>query len=629
MQSIPFSGFLPKPRHDNPHSQARPAIPPSPLVHARTMAPLLAEAASAGTPRRDRNPEPGAGDGRSACAASGSAPRLQGEENDNPEGLPPLILAARKGDLRALTALLAKPETDIEQVDYKYGMSAIMHAVQQNHVLLVSALLDAGAAVHRSEQVTGHTPLIIAAAAGHVHIVTLLLKQHGIETDRTDRCGYSALMRAATKNRPDVVACLLQAGAAVNLADSRNQSTALMLAMERGHRDVVRLLLMQPGIELDRIDRHGRSALICAAIGKLPEAAASLLAAGASTSVVDHRGQSAVAHALAGRAPAVLEVLLGYPAGTAEEETELDYLPGQDACFAAIADLYAASSCALPALLELGRDIDFFQKLSGTHCTDGHDTCALRWMHRQGIRIACALQVDAALRREQVRWQAQQASAQQRLMSLLGAISSLPASGRSARMLDLYRDAGISPAGVNGLGSVAVAQLADLARRAAEMLASMGGEMAHALVDICLTMTGPDGQAAQDALRARLFADGYCAPCAEVIAASWQTAYTAFQKQPASAFTAFQKQPVSLTNGAAAAQPASAPQTPASERAVILFARELHRQLGARERLAGLQPALGDDDAALQAQFRIQGGQLRRYCERLLQTPLSIAAPQQ
>src|SRR5512133_2109289 len=113
MQSIPFSGFLPKPRHDNPHSQARPAIPPSPLVHARTMAPLLAEAASAGTPRRDRNPEPGAGDGRLACAASGSAPRLQGEDNDHPEGLPPLILAARKGDLRALTALLAKPETDI------------------------------------------------------------------------------------------------------------------------------------------------------------------------------------------------------------------------------------------------------------------------------------------------------------------------------------------------------------------------------------------------------------------------------------------------------------------------------------------------------------------------------------
>ena len=63
----------------------------------------------------------------------------------NPHGLPPLILAASQGDLAKLEGLLQDPSVDINQIDPKIGVSALVAAAANGHVAVVARLVAAGA----------------------------------------------------------------------------------------------------------------------------------------------------------------------------------------------------------------------------------------------------------------------------------------------------------------------------------------------------------------------------------------------------------------------------------------------------------------------------------------------------
>lgn len=72
-------------------------------------------------------------------------------------GLPPLIRAAKRGDLEQLRMLLAQPGTNVNQVDVQSGATALFLAAEAGHPDIVELLLARGADVNFKHAVTGST----------------------------------------------------------------------------------------------------------------------------------------------------------------------------------------------------------------------------------------------------------------------------------------------------------------------------------------------------------------------------------------------------------------------------------------------------------------------------------------
>jgi ankyrin repeat protein len=268
----------------------------------------------------------------------------------NPDKLPPLILAARWGDLPALEALLQGAQADVNQVDGKYGFTALMFAAEEGHLEVVKMLLAAGATVNSGDARNGQTALMRAAAGGHVEVVKLLLGRQDIDLNRTTSTGHSALMLACMNGRTDVVRRLLDAGAAVNLVSPVGGETALICAAEQGHVDTVSHLLGCHGIDIDRPDVVGNNALNTAAHNNKPDVVACLLGAGADVNFVNSlNGLTALMWAATNGCVEVVKILVRQP-GIDIHMTDtygccaLHFAAGFSACPDTVAALLAAGA---------------------------------------------------------------------------------------------------------------------------------------------------------------------------------------------------------------------------------------------------------------------------------------------
>lgn len=151
----------------------------------------------------------------------------------------PLAVAAERGDLTSLRALLAKG-TDINatRVD---GSTALHAAVHADRLDVTEALLRAGARAAATNRY-GVTPLSLAALNGNAEIIRRLLDA-GVDPNSVDPAGETALMTAARTGVPAALRVLLDRGAHVDARDPTFQQTALMLAVREGHAAAVELLL--------------------------------------------------------------------------------------------------------------------------------------------------------------------------------------------------------------------------------------------------------------------------------------------------------------------------------------------------------------------------------------------------
>lgn len=185
----------------------------------------------------------------------------------------------------------------------------------------------AGAAVNRSDK-KGNTALILAGARGDVPMLAFLFA-HGAEARAENDNGDNALMQAvaggheaaavfcltqdfnmAAKNgagqtafglaaRGDMVAVIdaMQAkGADVNAPDEQGR-TPLMHAVSSGSLRALEKILSLDGVEIEKRDGEGHTALMLACIGSRREAAVMLLKAGARVDVADDRGRDVMFYA--------------------------------------------------------------------------------------------------------------------------------------------------------------------------------------------------------------------------------------------------------------------------------------------------------------------------------------------
>lgn len=120
---------------------------------------------------------------------------------------PPLVEAARAGDLAAVERLLAAG-ADPDQHD-RHRNTALIFAARDGHLEMARALIAAGASVNWAdgEKVT---PLILAAHKNHPALARLLLDS-GADPAPQDKWGRQALDYALRRGAGDPIARLIRA----------------------------------------------------------------------------------------------------------------------------------------------------------------------------------------------------------------------------------------------------------------------------------------------------------------------------------------------------------------------------------------------------------------------------------
>ncbi len=135
---------------------------------------------------------------------------LRGVNPNTPEPTlgPPIVMAARLKAYRAIKALLASPETQVDATDAR-GETALMLVCAAGDVDAARMLIAKGAQVNRP----GWTPLHYAASGGHLDMVKFLVEQHYAYIDAASPNDTTPLMMAARQRFPSIVQYLVGEGA--------------------------------------------------------------------------------------------------------------------------------------------------------------------------------------------------------------------------------------------------------------------------------------------------------------------------------------------------------------------------------------------------------------------------------
>ncbi len=167
-----------------------------------------------------------------------------------------LITAAGRGDLaRVQTLLAAKAPVDAQD---RAGQTALLLAVNGNHVAIAEALMDAGASIN-VQAANRDTPWLLAGAQGRAEIVAKMIPR-GPDLSIRNRFGGNALIPACERAHVETIRLLLTTQIDVNHVNNLGWTCLLeIVILGQGgtrHQEATRLVL-QAGADPNLADRDG------------------------------------------------------------------------------------------------------------------------------------------------------------------------------------------------------------------------------------------------------------------------------------------------------------------------------------------------------------------------------------
>ncbi|KAG9190339.1 hypothetical protein G6011_08427 [Alternaria panax] len=153
---------------------------------------------------------------------------------------------------------------------------ALFWAARIGSAKSAEVLLKHGADVN-PRLVHQHSPLTIAAQHGHLEVVRILLLDTRIDVDAEGPSGRSALSYAAGNSHLQTFETLFSRDGCRPGQQDHNNWMALFWSMERDHTVVGRALLAHQAVDINHVDRQGRSILSWAAGERLLQALEMLL----------------------------------------------------------------------------------------------------------------------------------------------------------------------------------------------------------------------------------------------------------------------------------------------------------------------------------------------------------------
>lgn len=169
----------------------------------------------------------------------------------------------------------------------------LIQAVSNNQTKIAIALINGGADVNAERE--GLTPLTAAAERNNVVVVEALVDA-GAAVDTKGILGKAALHHAAIIGNPDIANILIRAGADVNIKDDMGNTPLFYAAC--GGFTVVLDVLAKAGADIEAKNEDGRTALTCCQLKD--EAALLLLEAGADPNAVDAYGSPVLSYYVRG-----------------------------------------------------------------------------------------------------------------------------------------------------------------------------------------------------------------------------------------------------------------------------------------------------------------------------------------
>jgi ankyrin repeat protein len=215
------------------------------------------------------------------------------------------VMVTPRYDLRCL-AQMAVHANDDDHV----GWTCLHYAALRGDSSVLRDMLEYGADVNtRSE--AGRTPLAVAARAGQGHIVQQLIDANADLNAQDDISGLSPLHLAAEQHHPAIVRRLLQAGARVDITNQWQQTPLWLAAWQtwQGNTEIARILVAQ-GADLQKADEKGHTPLHMAARAGHTLMVDYLLREGAD---IEHRninGRTPLFQAVVGNHPRTVAALL-------------------------------------------------------------------------------------------------------------------------------------------------------------------------------------------------------------------------------------------------------------------------------------------------------------------------------
>ncbi|XP_065910853.1 uncharacterized protein [Dysidea avara] len=218
-----------------------------------------------------------------------------------------LICAALGGCTEVASDLLNTGSIDINAVN-EDGWSALSIALRWRHEELAGALITAGADIKITDN-DGDTMLMCAVLEGCTEVASDLLNTGSIDINAVNEDGWSALSIALHKGNEELAGALITAGADIKITDN-DGDTMLMCALHGGCTEVASDLLNTGSIDINAVNKNGRSALNIALRRGNEELAGALITAGADIKITDNVGENLLHEAARGNCSSVIGELV-------------------------------------------------------------------------------------------------------------------------------------------------------------------------------------------------------------------------------------------------------------------------------------------------------------------------------